>query len=279
MNAVANLRHLLSEARGDLKRVVTWITAHTPKRLVRRSMSGSRPPRNRVHAALQQRYQGRRLRQFLSPLVGRGELAFDIGANVGIWTAGMRELGATVVAVEPQSAVVEALRSRFAGDPDVFVVESAVGAESGRGTLHLAATASTHASMSESWREVAREHRGIAESDWVSEVEVEVTTLDSLIERFGTPLFCKVDVEGLELHVLKGLSQPLGSITFEFHVETLAELRGCVERLGEIGDYRFRIFLDEWPDPVPGELAPADVCDRVAELPPGSWGMIVARRI
>ncbi|MDP9229005.1 MAG: FkbM family methyltransferase [Actinomycetota bacterium] len=228
---------------------------------------------------MKRRYQTRRLRQFLSPHVKRGETAFDIGANVGQWTAVMRDLGARVIAVEPQAEVADTLRRRFSGDPGVEVVQSAVGDAPGRGLLHPAATASTHASMSDAWRKVAAEHRGIPADDWLDAVEVVVTTVDALIEEFGTPEFCKVDVEGLEFQVLAGLSRPLQGLAFEFHRETLPELERCLGRLGELGEYRFRVFLDEWPDPHGGELQLQAVSDRVASLPPGSWGMIAARRI
>jgi hypothetical protein len=46
--------------------------------------------------------------------------------------------------------------------------------------------------------------------------EVEVSTLDALIDSFGIPSFCKIDVEGYEYEVLKGLTQPIPSLSFEY---------------------------------------------------------------
>jgi FkbM family methyltransferase len=267
------LRHVALRARTGL----TWFLERINPRLVlRRAMTGARPARNSAHAALKLRYQRRRLRQFISPHLAEGELAFDIGANVGDWTEVMSGLGARVVAVEPQEGVAETLRDRFAADPQVSVVCSAVGEAPGTGLLHPAGTASQHSSMSDEWRAVATEHRGV--TTWHEPTEVRVTTLDALIAEFGRPAFAKVDVEGYELQVLAGLNTPLDAITFEFHRETLDELSRCIERIGELGAYRFELYVDEWPDRVTAELSADQVLERAAALPPGSWGMAVARR-
>jgi len=239
-------------------------------------MTGSRPARNRAHGAIKLRYQRRRLRQFISPHLAEGEIAFDIGANVGDWTEVMSDLGARVVAVEPQVEVAESLRERFVADPRVSVVRSAVGAAPGTELLHPAGTATTHSSMSDQWRAVATEHRGV--TVWHEPVEVPVTTMDALIAEFGQPAFAKVDVEGYELQVLSGLNTALDAIAFEFHRETHDELSRCIDRIGELGSYRFALHVGEWPDRLTGELPPDRALDRAAALPPGSWGMVVARR-
>ena len=61
----------------------------------------------------------------------------------------------------------------------------------------------------------------------IREVAVTVSTLDNMIEKYGTPDFLKVDVEGGELQVFEGLSQPISVICFEanlprFREETLS---------------------------------------------------------
>ena len=47
-----------------------------------------------------------------------GDLVFDIGAHVGDRVASFRRLGARVVAVEPQPAMVRALRLLYGRDAD-----------------------------------------------------------------------------------------------------------------------------------------------------------------
>lgn len=240
-------------------------------------MGRATPPRGRVHRRLQRWYRARRLHGFLAPYVGPGEIAFDVGANKGEWTAALRDIGARVIAVEPQARCAVMMRVRFADDPEVRIVESAVGAEVGEGVLHLATTGSEHASMSDEWRRAAVEHRGMPADAWVVEEPVGVTTVDELIDRFGVPRLCKIDVEGLEAEVLAGLSRPLAAVTFEFHREMLPTVEACVELLEGLGGYRYGVFVDEWPLRTGEEVAPDALHEAITSLGPDAWGMVVAR--
>ena len=56
--------------------------------------------------------------------------------------------------------------------------------------------------------------------EWADHAVVPVTTLDALIDRYGLPAFCKIDVEGFEEAVVRGLSRPIPSVSFEFTPET-----------------------------------------------------------
>jgi hypothetical protein len=56
-----------------------------------------------------------------------------------------------------------------------------------------------------------------------------------LIEKYGIPQFIKIDVEGYELEVLKGLSHPINAISFEYTVPEQAEkLVTCIKRIEEL---------------------------------------------
>src|SRR5215470_5039090 len=56
-------------------------------------------------------------RRFIRP----GDLVFDIGAHVGDRIAAFRRLGARVVAVEPQPALVRILRLLYGRDPSITI--------------------------------------------------------------------------------------------------------------------------------------------------------------
>jgi hypothetical protein len=83
------------------------------------------------------------------------------------------------------------------------------------------------------------------DNEWNQRYEVEVTTLDHLIEQFGVPKFCKIDVEGFELEVLLGLSNPIEYISFEFAVEFIEKASACTEQLMNLGYQHFNYALGD----------------------------------
>jgi FkbM family methyltransferase len=175
------------------------------------------------------------IEQFIAP----GYLVFDVGANVGDRTEMFLDRGARVVAVEPQPPCIHALQDRFAGRPEVVIEPKALGRTPG--TLEMrVANASTVSSMSEKFIAAVQETQRFPNVVWDETLSVPITTLDHLIERHGLPAFCKIDVEGYEIEVLAGLSQPIRVLCFETHPELRAEALACLERLQELDPaYRF----------------------------------------
>jgi hypothetical protein len=57
-----------------------------------------------------------------------------------------------------------------------------------------------------------------------------------LIEKYGKPKFIKIVVEGYELNVLKGLTQPIEFISIEFNPELCKETVKCIEYLEELNN-------------------------------------------
>lgn len=175
-------------------------------------------------------------RQFISP----GAVCFDIGAHVGNRISSWLALGAKVVALEPQPDCLRVLRLLYGRHPRVRLLDQAVGERAGRLKLKVSSRTPTVSSLSREWiNEVTRDPR-FASIEWDHELEVEVQTLDGLIAQHGVPAFCKIDVEGYELEVLNGLSQPLPAVSFEYIPVAKERAVACVERLAQLGRYRFR---------------------------------------
>jgi FkbM family methyltransferase len=196
----------------------------------------------------------RALRRMYRPFVDAGDTVFDVGAHVGDRTRAFAGLGARVVALEPHPDLADRLRRRFGPNAGVEVVETALGAEPGRATLHVSSATPTVSTLDAGWIQRVRERNpGFADVRWDRPVDVPVTTLDALIERYGEPAFVKIDVEGHEAAVLAGLARPLRALSVEFVAGALDGADACIRRLDELGTYAFNAVAGErrrflWPE-------------------------------
>lgn len=171
-----------------------------------------------------------------SKFVKKGDTCFDIGANLGMITNLLLELGTKVVCVEPQRNCLDILRKKFKDSKDVFIVDKAMSDHEGEAEIAICEDAPTISTMSDKWRKTGRFSKNY---EWSKIQKVEITTLDKLIEEYGMPSFCKVDVEGFEMSVLKGLTKPIPVISFEFTKEFLEDAKVCINHLSSIGQAKF----------------------------------------
>ena len=74
---------------------------------------------------------------------------------------------------------------------------------------------------------------------------VSLTTLDNLIEKYGTPAFIKIDVEGFEYQVIQGLSKPISMISLEFVPEVIESTFKCIDYLQHLGKIKLNYSLGE----------------------------------
>ncbi len=180
-----------------------------------------------------------------------GDLVFDIGANIGQRTGWFLDLGCRVVAVEPQANQLAFV------DGQAVRVNAAVGAESGEAVFYLCEHTNYLSTLSAEYVEQVHSQPGIGGKIY-TETTTMVVTMDELIDRYGLPVFAKIDVEGGETGVLAGLSQPLAALSFEVHNFAPDKTEACLARLAELGDYRYTysalesFVIEPWP---PRELA------------------------
>jgi FkbM family methyltransferase len=169
----------------------------------------------------------RKNERFFAKLLKPGHLAFDVGAHKGDVTHALLGIGARVVAIEPWKEGFEIINARHGHNPRLVLMRCALGSKQGRQTLHI------------------NEHPGSTSllSDWrpdnvVATDEVSVTTLDTVIQKHGVPDYIKIDVEGFELEVLRGLSRPISLISFETSRDregNTAMIQSCLQLLNSRG--------------------------------------------
>ncbi len=181
----------------------------------------------------------------LSMFTSPGDLAFDIGANVGDCLSSLRRLGAVVVAVEPQPAVYQLLKILHGRDREILFENLAVGAESGQCTMHLNLLNPTTSTISARFVDSARRATGWEKEKWESTLSVVMITLDDLIAHYGVPAFCKIDVEGYEVEVLRGLNYAVPAISFEFTTIQRQVALEAVEECQRLGVYVYNAALGE----------------------------------
>lgn len=190
---------------------------------------------------------------FYASLVGKagGGLVFDIGANGGAKTALFRKIARHVVCVEPSPALFERLNQRFARVKNVTVIGKGAGAIQGSFPFHMFSETDCYNTFSSKWTDMLMTSDGTGRPTRLEQaiVDVPVTTLDLLIEQFGLPCYIKIDVEGFEVEVLKGLTRPVKLLSIECNLpEFESETIECITRLSKIqSDVCFNYSTSEPP--------------------------------
>lgn len=145
--------------------------------------------------------------RFFYPFLKPGSVFYDIGACHGSWTFPALALGATVYAFEPDPRFHESISNSCAVNP---------------GFAHR----------------LKLFENALANKEVVGQLleleEVVFKTLDNIVRELEAPSYIKIDVEGLEKHVLKGA------------VETIARYKPRIfveNHLGKEGEEEIKNFL------------------------------------
>lgn len=168
-----------------------------------------------------------------------GDLALDCGANVGVVTAVLAATGADVIAFEPDPYAFGELRRRFADNPRVELVNSAVGARSGTVRLMRAANFGDNPAGASVKSTILQGGRSIdAESGFDVPLVDLVSLVRSRIAEKGEIAFMKMDIEGAELDILEALDAAdllagVRCLVVETHERKFKELRPRYRALRE----------------------------------------------
>ena len=206
-----------------------------------KDVGAARPLRTAISPSRYVEFKGAQLRLLPSGSLRELRVVVDVGANVGDWSCALLNSTTldTLIAIEPNPAVVDVLHARLAWARQARVVNVAVGAENG--TLPFHATVGT---VCGSLLVPRKEMEGLYGDTMRVQnvVQVPVQRLDDVLADVAEVSLLKIDVQGSEQAVLAGASATLRrtqmlliEVNFVSHYEgdiLFPELHSLLERHG-----------------------------------------------
>jgi FkbM family methyltransferase len=157
---------------------------------------------------------------------------FDIGANRGDATIVGLEKGYKVIALEPAPRVYKELVSNFIYNENVIPIKLAVSDSSDEVVEFYEAQEDGLSSLEKNWlTDDSMPYSGKP----FRTIKATTITLDRLVEIYGEPHLIKIDVEGAEWFVFRGMTKKYGKLAFEWTEVTLKEHCNQLEYLANLG--------------------------------------------
>jgi FkbM family methyltransferase len=179
--------------------------------------------------------------ELLKSTVGGGGVMIDVGAHHGSSLSRFAELGWIVYAFEPDPTNRARLRHSHGKRPNVVISEEAVCDVAGQTVPFYASDESTGISSLGAFRD---SHREVA--------RVRTTTLNDVITAHGLKNidFLKIDVEGFEMAVLRGLDfdrMKPSVVVAEFEDQKTKSLGYMSHDLARLlADRGYTVYISEW---------------------------------
>lgn len=159
-------------------------------------------------------------------------LLFDIGANRGDATLAGLQKGYDVIAVEPAPKVFAELIKNFIYNPRVTPLRYAVSDQDYESVEFYECVEDGLSTTNKDW--LTKDGMPYAGKQYRT-VKATTITIDTLADKFGAPDLIKIDVEGAEWSVLKGMKRKYGMVALEWTFETLLEHEKQMDYMYELG--------------------------------------------
>ncbi len=182
------------------------------------------------------------LTNFYKKLINKGDLCFDIGANLGTKSLVFLKLKASVVAYEPQEFCIQRLKKIQKKHSIFRCFQLAIGDSNTQGELKIGNHIEIATLSKKFINYFQNEH-----VYWKHTSAINIVTLDSQIAKFGIPKFCKIDTEGFEYTILKKLTHSIPVIEFEFTGGFIGETILAINHINSLGKYEYNYILNEHP--------------------------------
>ncbi len=178
-------------------------------------------------------------------LIGEGDVVIDVGGHIGymaLYFASVVGARGITYSFEPASSNLTYLRKNVecATHKNVVLIEKAVGSENGFATFWSEELTGQNGSIIPGYSGVESTARSHGVRPQTREVIVEIVTLDWFAKRLeAPPQFIKIDVEGAELLVLRGMGNILATARPRIMIEVTNEPNSVFETLAAAGYFLF----------------------------------------
>jgi len=175
-------------------------------------------------------------------IVKEGDVVLDIGANIGYYVLIESKLvgeQGKVYAIEPVSSNLAQLQQnlKLNNCKNVEVFKLAVGDKNGKAKIYIPEKGN-----------LSTLDKNALEGNLRSVEEIEVITVDSFLDKKPKPNFIRMDVEGYEFYIVKGMSKTLKlnlKLFIEIHPHKMSEKQLC-EMLEILEKNGFYVELAAW---------------------------------
>ena len=156
-----------------------------------------------------------------------------------------------MVCCEPDKLNYKILRTRFRHRKKrVFIENKALSNITGYAEFYIHHPGSAFNTLSQKWKELLEmdnEKKWNEKISFRDTIKIQTITLDILIDKYGIPGFIKIDVEGSESLVLKGLTRRVAALSFETLLpDYIFEMRDCLAVINKLDRFaEYNIAKDE----------------------------------
>jgi len=150
-----------------------------------------------------------------------------------------------IVCVEPTPSSYQQLINNFKIDENLIVLNMAITETQGEEIdFYINDQLPFLNTIDRSWITDTR-HKNLIDERSLNKIKIKTTTVSEMIKNYGIPEYIKIDVEGLELSVLKSFDEKINLLSFEYIAELKDMNIKCLERCSELGYENFFISFNE----------------------------------
>lgn len=209
------------------------------------------------------------------------ERIYDIGANIGRFT----EVNLTkyknceFIVVEANPNLIPILEKKFESNKNIKILNLCVSELDGYVDFYISESdpISTISTASKEWINESRFNN----TKYNSPIKVKSISIDSMISEYGVSNYTKIDVEGYEYEIIKGIKKNIGLLSFEWVEEMILDIKNSLYHLKSIGYNEFFITYDDDYKFIPNNYMSYDeIVNEVSKLDNNrkeKWGMIFSK--